>query len=77
MQFLLAAVLATAALATPVDKRYATHNGVATYYTQDGNAGSCGQYHSDRDYIVAISEQAPFTYNGTSSRPSSRYELGC
>ncbi|KAH9207100.1 RlpA-like double-psi beta-barrel-protein domain-containing protein-containing protein [Leptodontidium sp. 2 PMI_412] len=28
--------------------------GVATYYTQQGVAGSCGVYHSDNDYIVAL-----------------------
>ncbi|WPG99978.1 Hypothetical protein R9X50_00280200 [Acrodontium crateriforme] len=63
MQFLLITAITGAALASAIEKRGATHNGVATYYTQDGNAGSCGQYHSDSDYIVAISEQAPFTYN--------------
>ncbi|KAH7370180.1 RlpA-like double-psi beta-barrel-protein domain-containing protein-containing protein [Rhexocercosporidium sp. MPI-PUGE-AT-0058] len=28
--------------------------GEATYYTQQGVAGSCGVYHSDNDYIVAL-----------------------
>ncbi|KAM0755654.1 barwin-like endoglucanase, partial [Meredithblackwellia eburnea MCA 4105] len=28
--------------------------GQATWYTQDGNAGSCGQYHGDYDLIVAM-----------------------
>ena len=28
--------------------------GFATYYTQNGNEGECGQYHSDSDYIIAI-----------------------
>ncbi|KAK0101794.1 hypothetical protein ONS95_006944 [Cadophora gregata] len=29
-------------------------DGVATYYTQQGVAGSCGVYHSDTDHIVAL-----------------------
>lgn len=67
MQFLVIAALAGTALSAVVaEKRYTTHNGVATYYTQDGNPGSCGDYHSDSDYIVAISQDAPFTYNGRS-----------
>jgi hypothetical protein len=32
-----------------------SHSGEATYFYQNGNAGSCGQYHSDSDYIVAVS----------------------
>ncbi|KAG4436495.1 hypothetical protein IFR05_008036 [Cadophora sp. M221] len=28
--------------------------GVATHYTQQGVASSCGVYHSDNDYIVAL-----------------------
>ncbi|KAL1965839.1 hypothetical protein VTN77DRAFT_5160 [Rasamsonia byssochlamydoides] len=31
------------------------YNGRGTPYTQDGVAGSCGQYHSDSDLIVALS----------------------
>ncbi|CZT22340.1 uncharacterized protein RCC_08209 [Ramularia collo-cygni] len=64
MQFLAIATLFGLAVATPmVEKRGPTHNGIATYYTQNGNAGSCGEYHNDGDYIVAISQQKPFTYN--------------
>jgi expansin (peptidoglycan-binding protein) len=28
--------------------------GFATYFHQNGNAGACGQYHSDSDYGIAI-----------------------
>lgn len=31
-----------------------TFTGTASWYTQNGNAGACGQYHSDSDYIVAL-----------------------
>lgn len=68
MQFITIAAFVGAASAAALEARGPTHNGVATYYTQDGNAGSCGQYHSDSDYIVAISQQAPFTYNGLSRK---------
>jgi hypothetical protein len=30
-------------------------DGQATYYTQDGVAGSCGDYHSDDDFVIAVS----------------------
>ncbi|BGP53987.1 hypothetical protein JCM8202_002985 [Rhodotorula sphaerocarpa] len=30
------------------------YSGRATFYSQNGNAGSCGQYHSDSDYIIAL-----------------------
>lgn len=56
-----------------------THNGPATYFYQEDQTGSCGQVHKvilpnqlslstsnssqDSDYIVAISQQAPFKYN--------------
>lgn len=55
MQFTLfatVAALATAAVAAP-SKR--SHTGTATWFTQNGNPGSCGQYHADSDYIVAVS----------------------
>ncbi|BGP28550.1 hypothetical protein JCM10296v2_000286 [Rhodotorula toruloides] len=29
-------------------------SGRGTWYTQDGNPGSCGQYHKDSDFIVAV-----------------------
>ncbi|CZT52175.1 uncharacterized protein RSE6_13443 [Rhynchosporium secalis] len=29
-------------------------SGVATYYSQQGAAGSCGVYHHDNEYIVAL-----------------------
>jgi hypothetical protein len=35
-----------------------SHSGRATYFYQNGNAGSCGQYHSGSDYIVAVSPAA-------------------
>ncbi|SCV68380.1 BQ2448_501 [Microbotryum intermedium] len=31
-----------------------TYKGQATWYTQDGNAGSCGKYNSDSAIIVAV-----------------------
>jgi expansin (peptidoglycan-binding protein) len=66
MQFLLIVAFAGAvSAAAVVEKRGPTHNGYATYYTQDGNAGSCGATHSNKDLIVAISQKSPFTYNGT------------
>jgi hypothetical protein len=40
----LAAIAATGAYAQ-------VHNGVATYFYQNGNAGSCGQVHSVRPYL--------------------------
>ena len=46
MQFI-TSVTAILALAVSIaGAAHPTHNGVATYYTQDGNAGSCGDYHS-------------------------------
>ncbi|KIY72004.1 hypothetical protein CYLTODRAFT_450327 [Cylindrobasidium torrendii FP15055 ss-10] len=30
------------------------HFGTATFYTQNGVQGSCGNWHSDQDFIVAI-----------------------
>ncbi|USW56796.1 Putative RlpA-like domain superfamily protein [Septoria linicola] len=63
MQFPALAALAGAAIATPIIERSPTHYGIATYYAQGGNAGSCGQVHSGSEYIVAISQRAPFTYN--------------
>jgi hypothetical protein len=39
----LAAIAATGAYAQ-------VHNGVATYFYQNGNAGSCGQVHNVRPY---------------------------
>ncbi|PWN19687.1 barwin-like endoglucanase, partial [Microstroma glucosiphilum] len=32
------------------------YKGQATWYTQDGNAGSCGNYNSDSAMIVAVTE---------------------
>ncbi|KAI9694535.1 MAG: hypothetical protein M1822_000151 [Bathelium mastoideum] len=55
---LLAASLAGAAPtttdSTALTKR-TNYDGVATYYYQNGAAGSCGVYHSDSDYIAALS----------------------
>ncbi|KPV75755.1 uncharacterized protein RHOBADRAFT_13548, partial [Rhodotorula graminis WP1] len=31
-----------------------TYSGSATFYSQGGNAGSCGNYASDSDYVVAV-----------------------
>jgi len=33
---------------------YSKTGGFATYFYQNGNAGACGQYHSDSDYGIAI-----------------------
>ncbi|PIA89365.1 hypothetical protein CB0940_07412 [Cercospora beticola] len=63
MQLILLATLAASALASPIVERGPAHNGVATFFYQNGNAGSCGEYHKDSDYIVAISDKSPFTYN--------------
>ncbi|MCJ1329164.1 hypothetical protein MMC10_005842 [Thelotrema lepadinum] len=41
-------------LDAPLAKR-TDHNGPATYYYQDGVAGSCGNYNSDSAYIAALS----------------------
>ncbi|KAL8857202.1 MAG: hypothetical protein Q9178_006257 [Gyalolechia marmorata] len=62
----LSAILATA-LATPLaqplgepatghtlEKRI-THYGIATFYEQNGAAGSCGQVHAESDSIIALS----------------------
>ncbi|PWN30124.1 hypothetical protein BDZ90DRAFT_229154 [Jaminaea rosea] len=51
-----AAIAATLVAAAPLEKRM--HSGAtATWFTQNGNPGSCGQYHSDNDMIVAVSAQ--------------------
>ncbi|KAI4117135.1 MAG: hypothetical protein LQ338_007603 [Usnochroma carphineum] len=61
------AILATTALASPVSQPIAepatgaplekrvTHYGIATFYEQNGAAGSCGQVHAESDYIIALS----------------------
>ncbi|KAI8624328.1 RlpA-like double-psi beta-barrel-protein domain-containing protein-containing protein [Xylariaceae sp. FL1651] len=62
-KLLLASVLVTAAVAAPslesssntVLAKRVDHHGVATFYTQDGVAGSCGNFHSDSDLIIALS----------------------
>lgn len=49
--------LASVAIAAPLERR---QSGTATYYSQNGSAGSCGTVHSDSDYIVALpSSQDP------------------
>ncbi|CAO1620389.1 unnamed protein product [Jaminaea pallidilutea] len=52
------AALATAVVAapaTPIERRDAHSGSRATWYKQNGNPGSCGQYHGDNDWIVAVS----------------------
>ncbi|GAA6059624.1 hypothetical protein JCM10212_004127 [Sporobolomyces blumeae] len=56
-----AATLGFAAPMPPADRNNATthltkrsYSGQATFYTQGGNPGACGDYHSDSDYIVAL-----------------------
>ncbi|KAL9053493.1 MAG: hypothetical protein Q9162_004731 [Coniocarpon cinnabarinum] len=44
----------SATLAAPLAKR-TDHSGVATYYNQNGAAGSCGNYNPDSAYIAALS----------------------
>ncbi|PWZ00159.1 hypothetical protein BCV70DRAFT_160857 [Testicularia cyperi] len=57
MQFTTLAVTALAAasavIAAPAQKR-AGGSGQATYFYQGGNPGSCGQYSSDSDSVVAV-----------------------
>lgn len=62
MQFTTSFVAAVAALAatafaapTGVEKRD-VRTGTATWYTQDGTAGSCGNYNSNDAMIVAVSQ---------------------
>jgi len=44
---------AVAVSAAPLSKRD-THFGRATWYLQDGNAGSCGDYNSDNSKVIAV-----------------------
>lgn len=46
--------LVAVAAAAPLESRGSSHTAPATYYYQGGNAGSCGQYHSDNDFVVAM-----------------------
>jgi hypothetical protein len=59
MQFLTLAVAALASLAlvagAPIEKR--SQRGKATYYYQNGQPGSCGNYAGDNDRVVAISSK--------------------
>jgi hypothetical protein len=43
-----------------------SHYGLATVYDQEGAAGSCGQYHSDSDFIAALTP----TWQGSSWPPA-------
>ncbi|CAO1619914.1 unnamed protein product [Sympodiomycopsis kandeliae] len=52
---LFAAVAAMASFAAAAPAKRASHTGTATWFHQNGNPGSCGDYHSDSDYIVAVS----------------------
>ncbi|UZJ57521.1 hypothetical protein CBS101457_006841 [Exobasidium rhododendri] len=56
MQFAatLIAALSLAFVASASPAKRDTHSGDATFFYQNGNAGSCGQVHSDSDYIVAM-----------------------
>lgn len=45
------AVLISCVLSTPVKR---SDSGRGTYFYQDGAAGSCGNVHSDSDFIVAV-----------------------
>ncbi|PWN23236.1 hypothetical protein BCV69DRAFT_275983 [Microstroma glucosiphilum] len=51
------AALSTMALAAPIESRADAHSGVATYFYQNGNPGSCGNYNSDDAWIVAVSQE--------------------
>lgn len=46
-----------------------TYSGYATYYEQGGNAGACGQVHSDSEHIIAINSNG-FWQNYNSGGPS-------
>ncbi|KAI4221686.1 MAG: hypothetical protein L6R36_006711, partial [Xanthoria steineri] len=48
------AILAATSLASPLEKRI-DHNGIATFYEQNGGTGSCGQVHKESDRIIALS----------------------
>ncbi|KAI4191036.1 MAG: hypothetical protein LQ346_004822 [Caloplaca aetnensis] len=50
----LAQPLAEPAMGHTLEKRI-THYGSATFYEQNGAAGSCGQVHADSDMIIALS----------------------
>ena len=39
--------------AAPMEAR-ATHDGMATYYYQGGNAGSCGDTHAGEDHVTRV-----------------------
>ncbi|KAF8585028.1 hypothetical protein K439DRAFT_1616246 [Ramaria rubella] len=57
--FVAAALIASSiVLATPLrnDTLSArqSFDGTATFFFQNGNPGACGQFHSDRDHIVAL-----------------------
>ncbi len=58
------ALLTAASVGTslPLRPRYNTWNGQATFYSQGGTSGSCGQVHSNADLTVAISNKPPFVY---------------
>lgn len=43
-----------------------SHSGLATVYGQEGAPGSCGQYHSDSDFIGALTP----TWQGSSYPPA-------
>jgi hypothetical protein len=46
-----------------------TYSGYATFYEQGGNAGACGDYHSDSDNVIAINSNG-FWQNYNSGGPS-------
>lgn len=48
------AILTATSLASPLEKRI-DHNGIATFYEQNGGTGSCGQVHKESDRIIALS----------------------
>lgn len=56
MQFAktLLAGLSLALVASAAPAKRETHTAPATFYMQDNEAGSCGQYHSNSDYVVAM-----------------------
>jgi hypothetical protein len=51
---------------SPTSSSSETHTGgYATWYTQNGNAGACGDKHSDSDFIAALDYR---TYGNTSAK---------
>lgn len=57
--FIVNAILVATTCASPVQvnllEKRITHYGIATFYEQNGAAGSCGQVHAESDRVIALS----------------------